>query len=68
MNTMMVIKSVTVRTGSLQKLALTPCSTVLLEKLINSSSAGMKFPVFYETRRFYAMHKKPATCPYPEPN
>ena len=43
---------------------LTPCSRVLLEKLIGS--AVKKFPEFLETEGSSPYSQVPATCPYPD--
>ena len=45
---------------------LTPCSTVLLEKLIGLQLVN-KFPAFYGTRSSLPHSQVPATCPYPKP-
>jgi hypothetical protein len=45
---------------------LTPCSTVLLDKL-SGFQLVKKFPAFYGTRRFIPHSQVPATCFYPEP-
>jgi len=44
---------------------LTPCSTVLLDKLSGCQLVN-KFPAFYRTRRFITAFTRPATCPHPE--
>ena len=48
------------------KKILTPCSTVLLEKLTGSQLVK-KFPAFSEPEGSSPYPQAPATCPYPEP-
>jgi len=47
-------------------MSLTPCSRVLLEKLI-SFQLVKKFPTFLEPESLLSPSQVPATCPYPEP-
>jgi hypothetical protein len=44
---------------------LTPCSTVLLEKL-TGRQVVKKFPAFMEPEGSLPHSQQPATCPYPE--
>ena len=53
-------------TGLKKHIPITPCSTVLLEKLTDSQLVK-EFPAFHGTRRFITAFKSASHLSYPEP-